>query len=435
MYILESDPIVKANVIEDSTGSWVGTLKIYERIFFSALSEMKRGSLRILFPDGSQRYLGDPNSIESSEFHHAIIQVKDAAFFKKLVLFGDIGLAESYMDGDWDTDDIRAIISWFILNVEKAPSVSGSKRNFLHLAFMNLGNRLLHLFRRNSVKGSRKNIVEHYDLGNDFYKKFLDPTMTYSCAYFQSVSQSLEEAQVAKMENLCKKLRLKPTDHVLEIGTGWAGFSTYAVRKYGCKITSYTISEEQYSYAREKIESLGFSDKIEVRLEDYRKVEGSYDKIVTVEMLEAVGHEYFEDFFSMCDRVLKKDGIMVHQIITCPDSRYDSFRKGIDFIQKHIFPGSLIPSIARINRAINRTSDMFLFELEDIGRNYDRTLMAWQKGLEDNISSIRSMGYGESFIRKWKYYFSYCAAAFHMRNISVVQAVYTRPNNRELNSP
>nr|WP_246048838.1 cyclopropane-fatty-acyl-phospholipid synthase family protein [Leptospira sarikeiensis] len=426
--------MAKAESLQQNLNADVGVLSFYERIFFSALSGMRKGSLRILFPDGGQRYLGDPNSSDPQEFHHAIIQVKDRSFFKKLVLYGDIGLAESYMDGDWDTDDIRAIICWFLLNVESTPSISGSKKNFLHLAFMNIGNRLLHLFRNNSVRGSRKNISEHYDLGNDFYKKFLDPTMTYSCAYFSEKTNSLEEAQIAKIENLCKKLQLKPSDHLLEIGTGWGAFSTYAAKNYGCKVTSYTISEEQYRFATSKIKEMGLENRIEVRLEDYRKVEGSYDKIVTVEMLEAVGHEYFEDFFSMCHRVLKKDGLMAHQIITCPDSRYESFRKGVDFIQKHIFPGSLIPSMARINQAINNTGDMFLHELEDIGRYYDRTLMSWHNGFEENLSLIRSMGYEESFLRKWRYYFSYCAAAFHMRNISVVQVVYTRPNNLGLNS-
>ncbi|GBF40382.1 SAM-dependent methyltransferase [Leptospira johnsonii] len=431
---MEGDNIVKGESLQETVGSESRTLSFYERIFFSALSGMQRGSLRILFPDGGQRYLGNPNSSDAPEFHHAILQVKDRKFFKKLVLYGDLGLAESYMDGDWDTDDIRAIICWFLLNLESTPSVSGSNKNFIHLTLMNLGNRLLHLFRNNSIRGSKKNISEHYDLGNDFYKKFLDPTMTYSCAYFVDPGKSLEEAQLAKIENLCKKLKLKTSDHLLEIGTGWGAFSTYAAKKYGCKVTSYTISEEQYKFAKEKITSLGLEDKIEVRLEDYRKVQGTYDKIVTVEMLEAVGHEYFEDFFAMCNRVLKKDGLMAHQIITCPDSRYESFRKGVDFIQKHIFPGSLLPSIARINEAINKTGDMFLHELEDIGKYYDKTLMSWQKGFEENLSSIRNMGYDESFLRKWRYYFSYCAAAFHMRNISVVQVVYTRPNNLGLNS-
>ncbi|TGL31605.1 class I SAM-dependent methyltransferase [Leptospira koniambonensis] len=430
---MEGDNIVKVEPLE-SASSEIGTLGFYERIFFSALSGMQRGSLRILFPDGGQRYLGNPNSSDPPEFHHAILQVKDRKFFKKLVLYGDLGLAESYMDGDWDTDDIRAIICWFLLNIESTPSVSGSDKNFIHLTLMNLGNRLLHLFRNNSIRGSKKNISKHYDLGNDFYKKFLDPTMTYSCAYFADQVKSLEEAQIAKIENLCKKLQLKSSDHLLEIGTGWGALSTYAAKNYGCRVTSYTISEEQYKFAKAKISNMGLEDKIEVRLEDYRKVQGSYDKIVTVEMLEAVGHEYFEDFFAMCHRVLKKDGLMAHQIITCPDSRYESFRKGVDFIQKHIFPGSLLPSMARINEAINKTGDMFLHELEDIGKYYDRTLMSWHKGFEENLSSIASMGYDESFLRKWRYYFSYCAAAFHMRNISVVQVVYTRPNNLGLNS-
>ncbi|EPG72422.1 cyclopropane-fatty-acyl-phospholipid synthase [Leptospira fainei serovar Hurstbridge str. BUT 6] len=430
---MESDNFVKVERLESGAAFGVEGYGFYRKIFFGALSGMNKGSLRILFPNGGQAYLGDPNSTASSEFHHALIQVKNSVFFKKLVLYGDIGLAESYLDGDWDTDDIRAIICWFLLNIDSTPSLSGSNKNFFHLTLMNLGNRLLHLFRANSVRGSKKNIVEHYDLGNEFYKTFLDSTMTYSCAYFKKSDMTLADAQTAKIERLCKKLRLEPDDHILEIGTGWAGFSTYVAKNYGCKVTSYTISEEQFKFATEKIRSMGLEDKIEVRLKDYRLVEGTYDKIVTVEMLEAVGHEYFEDFFSMCDKVLKKDGLMVHQIITCPDSRYESFRKGIDFIQKHIFPGSLIPSIARINQAINRTSDMFLHEMEDIGRNYDRTLLSWLQSFESNLLGIRELGHDETFIRKWRYYFSYCAAAFHMRNITVVQAVYTRPNNLKLN--
>ncbi|EMY78689.1 cyclopropane-fatty-acyl-phospholipid synthase [Leptospira weilii serovar Ranarum str. ICFT] len=404
----------------------------YKNLFFRALSPMQKGSIRLVLPNGEKAYLGNPESGDPPEFHKGIIHIHNSIFFKKTVLNGDLGFSESYIDGDWDTDNIRAVISWFIYNLENSPSVSGSKNKFTHLSFTNIGSRLLHLFRKNSIRGSKKNIVEHYDLGNDFYNKFLDPTMTYSCAYFQTMEETLEQAQLAKLEILCKKLRLKPTDHLLEIGTGWAGFSTYAAKNYGCKVTTYTISEEQYRYATEKIKTEGLSDRIEVRKEDYRKVQGSYDKLVTVEMLEAVGHEYLEDFFAMCNRVLKKDALMVHQIITSPDARYESFRKGVDFIQKHIFPGSLLPSIARINQAVNRSGDFHLYSLEDIGIKYDHTLMTWLKGFDSNIAFIRDMGFNESFIRKWRYYFSYCAAAFSMKNISVVQVVYTRPNNLTL---
>ncbi|EQA55547.1 SAM-dependent methyltransferase [Leptospira kmetyi] len=406
--------------------------KFYKNLFFKALSPMKKGSIRLALPNGEKAYLGDPESDAPPEFHKGIIHIHDPIFFKKTVLNGDLGFSESYMDGDWDTDDIRAVISWFIYNIEDSPSISGSKNRFAHLSLTNLGSRLLHLFRKNSIRGSKKNIVEHYDLGNEFYEKFLDPTMTYSCAYFKNTEDTLEKAQLEKLNILCKKLRLRPDDHLLEIGTGWAGLSTYAAKNFGCRVTTYTISNEQFRYANEKIRKEGLSDRIEVRLADYRKVEGTYDKLVTVEMLEAVGHEYFEAFFSMCNRVLKKDGLMVHQIITSPDARYESFRKGVDFIQKHIFPGSLLPSIARINQAINRTGDFHLYSLEDMGVKYDHTLMSWLKGFDSNIALIRDMGFNESFIRKWRYYFSYCAAAFSMKNISVVQAVYTRPNNLTL---
>ncbi|MBM9499769.1 class I SAM-dependent methyltransferase [Leptospira sp. 201903071] len=404
----------------------------YKNLFFKALSSMQRGSIRLVLPNGEKAYLGNPESDDPPEFHKGIVHIHNSIFFKKTVLNGDLGFSESYMDGDWDTDDIRAVISWFIYNLENSPSVSGSKNKFAHLSLTNIGSRLLHLFRKNSIRGSKKNIVEHYDLGNDFYNKFLDTTMTYSCAYFRTMEETLEQAQLAKLEILCKKLQLKPTDHLLEIGTGWAGLSIYAAKNFGCKVTTYTISEEQYRYSTKKIKDEGLSDRIEVKKDDYRKIQGSYDKLVTVEMLEAVGHEYFEAFFAMCNRVLKKNGLMVHQIITSPDARYESFRKGVDFIQKHIFPGSLLPSIARINQAINKTGDFHLYSLEDIGIKYDYTLMTWLKTFDSNLALIRDMGFNESFIRKWRYYFSYCAAAFSMKNISVVQVVYTRPNNLSL---
>lgn len=413
----------------DFTTTESNSFEFYKSIFFKALAPMNKGSICLILPSGESVYLGNPESDAPSQFHRGVIHINDPIFFKKTVLKGDLGFSESYMDGDWDTDDIRSVICWFIYNIEDSPSISGSKNKFAHFNITNLGSRLLHLFRKNSIQGSKKNIIEHYDLGNSFYEKFLDPSMTYSCAYFKNMDETLEKAQLEKLNILCEKLQLKPTDHLLEIGTGWAGLSVYAVKHFGCKVTTYTISKEQYHYAKEKIQKEGLSDKIEVRLSDYRQVYGVYDKLVTVEMLEAVGDSYFEEFFSMCNRVLKQDGIMVHQIITSPDSRYKSFLKGVDFIQKHIFPGSLLPSIARINQAINRTSDFHLYSMEDLGIKYDRTLMTWLKGFDSNITLIRDMGFNESFIRKWRYYFSYCAAAFAMRNISVVQVVYTRPNN------
>ncbi|PJZ83417.1 SAM-dependent methyltransferase [Leptospira harrisiae] len=405
---------------------------IYRKIFFKAMSSMKRGSLRMILPNGEQITLGDPSAVVDSKFHSALIHVKKPAFFKKSVLYGDIGFSESYLTGDWETDSIENVISWFILNVDDSPSLSGAKKKLFHLDLFNLGNKFLHFLRKNTLTGSKKNIVEHYDLGNKFYKLFLDPSMTYSSAYFESLEDSLEEAQTRKVDKLCQKLKLNPADHLLEIGSGWGFLSIHAAKNYGCRVTTVTLSEEQYAYAKERIAKEGLSDKIEIRIEDYRKIEGQFTKIVSVEMLEAVGDAYYETFFQKCQDLLTRDGIMALQVITCPDSRFTSFKNGIDFIQKHIFPGSLLPSIGRMNQAINRTGDMYLFHLEDMGLSYAKTLRLWLKAFEENLTEVRNQGYSETFIRKWRYYLAYCAAAFQMRNISVVQSVYVRPNNLNL---
>jgi cyclopropane-fatty-acyl-phospholipid synthase len=405
---------------------------LYQSIFFKALGNMKRGSVRLILPDGSQGSLGDPNSAFDPKFHSAIMHIKNPKFFKRAVLHGDIGFSESYLMGEWETDSIENVISWFILNVDDSPSLSGAKKKLFHLDLFNLGNKFLHFLRRNTQRNSKKNIVEHYDLGNSFYKLFLDPTMTYSSAYFESMDQSLEAAQTAKVERLCQKLRLNAADHLLEIGSGWGYLSVYAAKKFGCRVTTVTLSAEQFRFASEKIKSEGVEHLVEIRIQDYRDITGTYTKVVSVEMLEAVGDAFYESFFRKCQEVLTPNGLMALQVITCPDSRFQSFKTGIDFIQKHIFPGSLLPSVGRMNEAINKTGDMYLFHLEDMGQSYVKTLRLWLNAFDENITLVRSQGYSETFIRKWRYYLAYCAAAFHMRNISVVQMVYTRPNNLEL---
>ena len=403
--------------------------KIYKKIFQSATRDMQNGSLRFVEPSGKGFHLGDINS-PFKDYHNALIQVnRPENFYKRTVLLGDIGFAESYLDGDWDTDSITNVLSWFLLNVESGPSVSGSKKFKPHIKLMNFFNRIYHLYRSNTVEGSKRNIVEHYDLGNDFYKLFLDKTMTYSSAYFQKDEISLEQAQVAKYEALCKNLDLRPEHHVLEIGSGWGGFSLHMAKKYGCRITTITISDEQFAYAKELFKREGVEHLIDIQLMDYRKLEGKYDRIVSIEMLEAVGDKYLEPYFQKCQNVLKSDGLLALQVITSPDSRYEEFKTGIDFIQKHIFPGSLLPSIGRMNQAINRTGNMHLYHMHDMGLSYAKTLKMWLGMFDKNISQVRSLGFGEKFIRTWRYYLSYCEAAFKMRNISVVQLVYTRPNN------
>jgi cyclopropane-fatty-acyl-phospholipid synthase len=282
------------------------------------------------------------------------------------------------------------------------------------------------------VEGSRRNISRHYDLNNEFFRLFLDPTLTYSSAYFCREGMNLEDAQIAKYERLCRLLRLKSSDHVLEIGSGWGANAIYMSRHYGCRVTSVTISEEQYRLASERVREAGLDNRVTIQLKDYRVIEAidaRFDKIVSVEMLEAVGHSYMDEYFAKCHALLKKDGILALQVITCPDSRYESLRKGIDWIQKHIFPGSLLPSVGAINNAVNRTGDLTLVDLKDLGLHYAQTLRAWYDQFNSRLSEIRSLGFDEHFVRKWNYYLCYCEAAFAMRNIHVMQLVYTRPNN------
>jgi cyclopropane-fatty-acyl-phospholipid synthase len=385
---------------------------------------MDKGRLYITLPDGELVTIGDGQGQVL-----ATMIINDDEFFKRIVLFGDIGFGEAYVDGLWDTDNITNVIKWVLLNIDNAPSVSGSKTQTAALNLFKFFNKLYHFKRKNTLDGSRKNISEHYDLNNDFFASFLDPTMTYSSAYFYKDGLSLEEAQLAKYERLCLQLHLKPTDHVLEIGSGWGGNAIYMAKKYGCQVTSLTISEEQHKMAVERVEAEGLSDKVSILIKDYREMEGQFDKIVSVEMLEAVGHNYMEVYFRKVNNLLKKNGILALQVITSPDSRYESLRKGVDWIQKHIFPGSLLPSVGAINNAVNRASDLTMVDLKDIGLDYATTLKLWYDAFNANLPKVKDLGFDDRFIRKWNYYLCYCEAAFAMRNINTMQLVYTRPNN------
>lgn len=396
----------------------------YENAVVNALSKMTKGCLELTMPNGEYLQIGDEHSKLKAD-----IGIKYDEFFKSLVLYGDVGFGEAYVDGLWETSNITTLIKWVLLNIENAPSVSGSKAKSLSLNLFKWLNRIYHNSRSNSISGSQKNISEHYDLSNEFFATFLDPTMTYSSGYFTSKDTTLLESQYAKYRRLAEELHLKPTDHVLEIGSGWGANAIFMAKNYGCKVTSVTISREQQKFAMERIAEEGLTDRVEVVIKDYRYLTGSYDKIVSIEMLEAVGHNYYEEYFAKVDEVLKPDGIFAFQVITSPDSRYDKLRHGVDWIQKHIFPGSLLPSVAKINSSINKTSDFTLVDLRDLGLDYARTLKLWYDEFNKNIKQIEALGYDERFIRKWRYYFNYCEAAFEMRNINVMQMVYSRPNN------
>jgi len=398
----------------------------YENAVVKALCKMTKGFLQLSLPSGETISIGNQNTKIS-----ATLEIKDARFFKCVVLYGDIGFGEAYVEGLWETRNITDVIKWIILNIENAPSVSGSKIKNLGLNLFKWFNKFYHQNRENSITGSQKNIAEHYDLNNDFFATFLDPSMTYSSAYFKTPLLSLAQAQDEKYRRLCEQLHLKSTDHVLEIGSGWGANAIFMAKNYGCRVTSVTISKEQQKLAQQRIAAEGLSEKVEVVIQDYRNIEGSFDKIVSVEMLEAVGHDYLETYFAKCDEVLKPNGILAFQVITSPDSRYEQLRKGVDWIQKHIFPGSLLPSVAELNKAINNTSELTLVDLKDLGLDYARTLNLWFEAFNQKLTDVKALGFDDRFIRKWNYYLNYCEAAFEMRNINVMQMVYTRPNNTE----
>jgi cyclopropane-fatty-acyl-phospholipid synthase len=396
----------------------------YAKAVLGILEKMNLGTLHITFTDGSQKTIGNGEGGIKAD-----IKVESDEFYKRCVLYGDVGFGEAYVDGLWNTSSITNVIKWFLLNIENAPGVSGSSVQSLVLNILKGVNTLGHLRRANTLSGSKKNIVEHYDLSNEFFSLWLDASMTYSSAYFKSAELSLEQAQYEKYRRLSEQMHLKPEDHVLEIGSGWGANAIFMAENYGCKVTSVTISEEQCKLANERIKAKGLSDRVKVIIEDYRNIKGQFDKIVSVEMLEAVGADYYEPYFRKCHEVLKKDGIVALQVITCPDSRFEQLKNGVDWIQKHIFPGSLLPSVAALNHAVNTTGDFTLVDLKDLGLHYARTLHTWFDNFNAKRKEILELGFDDRFTRKWNYYLCYCEAAFAMRNINVMQMVYSRPNN------
>ena len=399
------------------------TDRVCERLVCAAMQRMTRASLELTLPGGRTLVIGERCS------NPARITVLDAKFFRRCVFFGDIGFAESYIEGEWETDSIVRVIAWAIHNLEAPAGRPAGRQDPLFLNLLQVINKTRHRVRPNSLKMSPLNISEHYDLGNDFYRLWLDPTMTYSSALFEKGAQSLEEAQTEKYDRLCRKLRIGPDDHVLEIGCGWGGFSHHAASRYGCRITAITISQEQHRFATERIGRAGLAGRVSVELIDYRKVEGQFDKIVSIEMMEALGDEYLVPYFEQINRLLKPQGLVGLQYITVPDCRHAKLRGGVDFIQRHIFPGSLLLSVARVNEALARTGDLFLHDLKDMGASYAATLRQWFLTFNTRSGDVRALGFTTAFLRKWNYYLQYCEAAFATRNISVVQAIYTRPNN------
>lgn len=401
--------------------------RVCQKLVLHQFSQMKNGQIEITLPNKQTVLIGDESNEQAAK-----LRISSSAFFKKCVLFGAIGFAESYMDGDWQTDDLTAVITWFIHNGDQSTVLESSPRKSKMLDIMNVYNRIIHRQRENSLGKAKHNIHAHYDLGNKFFELFLDSTMTYSSALFQNRTQSLESAQLNKYDRLCQQLHLSSTDQILEIGSGWGQLAVHAATQYGSKVTTITLSEEQHTYVSNLIEKLGLQDRVTVELKDFRLVEGQFDKIISIEMVEALGDKYINAFFSKCSQLLTADGMLAVQMICTPDCRYDQLKDGVDFIQKHIFPGGQLLSVGRAIEATKQTSNLSLYDLHDFAESYALTLHMWKERFNNRLDEVRAMGFDESFIRKWNYYFSYCEAAFSTREVSVVQAVFARPNNRML---
>jgi cyclopropane-fatty-acyl-phospholipid synthase len=355
----------------------------------------------------------------------AEVTVHRPRFYRRALFGGNIGVAEAYMDGDWSCSDLVALLRIFARDANLVDAFGGWKR------LATPAHRLIHWLRLNTKGNSRRNIAGHYDLGNDFFSLFLDESLTYSCAIFERDDASLAEAQTAKLDRLCRKLRLKPSDHVLEIGTGWGSFALHAAQNYGCRVTTATLSKEQRELAAQRVEEAGLADCVEVVLKDYRDLAGTYDKLASIEMIEAVGGQYFDAFFAQCGRLLRKDGLFGIQAITMSDYRHDKSKKGVDFIKRYIFPGGCLPSVTAMCQSAAKVSDLKLVHLEDITPHYARTLREWRRRFMARLDDVARQGFPETFQRMWEFYLSYCEAGFSERIIGDVQAVFAKPGNRD----
>ena len=395
-------------------------------IFKSGLQKkfknLKTGHISV--NDGDETFtFGDSNSDEKVS-----VDIHSQEFYVMTGSGGALGIAEAYVAGYWSSDDVVKLFQIIIRNRDILLSL---EKGFAKL--VKPINKMIHRGRQNTLKGSKENILAHYDLSNDFYKLWLDPSMTYSCAFFNNDSVTLEEASIEKLDRICRKLDLSEDDSVLEIGTGWGSFSIHAAKNYGCKITTTTISDAQFDYARSRIKDEGLESKITLINKDYRDLDGKYDKIVSIEMIEAVGYEYIPDYFSKLSSLLNNNGLVALQGITYNDQNFEVYKDSVDFIKKYIFPGSCLISIAQIIDVIKKDTDLAMVDMEDITKHYAVTLNRWRKNFMDVIPKVKEMGYSQAFINMWEFYFLYCEAGFSERNIGDVQMIFAKSGSRNIN--
>ena len=386
-----------------------------KRLFLSTLEGAEEGSLELVTGDRTYRF-GN-----ASAPHQAHLLVHRERFFPRALMGGDTGIGEAYMDGDWSSPDLVSLIRWGARNLAQL-----DERNQVCSALRRLADRVHHRLRDNTISGSRRNIHAHYDLSNEFFRLFLDRNLAYSCAWYERPDDSLETAQIQKFDRICRKLDLQPNDRVLEIGAGWGGFALHAARNYGCRVTTTTISRQQYEHARAWFDYADPDRRIELLLEDYRQLSGRFDKIVSIEMFEAVGFEHYDDYFRACDRLLEADGSMLLQTITMNEKKFPRYRKQSDWIQKYIFPGAELASMRGILDSLARATSLSLFHAEDMGAHYARTLAAWRERFLSSVTEVRALGFDDRFVRMWEYYLAFCEAAFLERHISDFQLLLTK---------
>ena len=390
-------------------------------ILFSMLQNLKFGKLEVA-TCGNLYSFGNEHGRTSIS---AAVIIHDPRFYADILFKGSLGAAESYMKGYWSTENLTDVVRLFVKNIDLLNRHMDGGWSRITAPLL----RIYHWMRKNTITGSKKNIVAHYDLSNDFFRLFLDKTMGYSCGFFEEATSTLQEAQTAKFDRICQKLGLTYRDHVVEIGGGWGGFAVHAAQNYGCRVTTTTISENQYTYMRKLCSRHGMDERISVLRQDYRKLTGKFDKLVSIEMIEAVGHHFLDTFFECCCRLLKPHGLMALQAITIPDREFVRHTHSVDFIKRYIFPGSCIPSVEAITRSITSNTDLRLIHFEDITPHYAKTLRLWRERFFANLEKVKEMGFSESFIRMWEFYLASCEGSFKESYNGDVQMILAKPQS------
>lgn len=398
--------------LDETRLTWLQSMA--RRKLLQHLNGLTTGTIKFSDSRGQQRFGHDQHDVLNTE-----MTVNDPRLYGLMAADGSLGFAESYLRGHWDTNDLTGFLRLLYRNMGTVQSTG--------VTVVNRIQRFAEWFNRNTRRGSRRNIAAHYDLSNQFFELFLDPTLMYSSAWFEDEQTSLHAASIAKLDRICRKLNLQSDDHVMEIGTGWGGFALHAVRNYSCSVTTTTISHAQFERAQQRFADAGVSDRVQLLESDYRDLHGQYDKLVSIEMVEAVGEQFLDGYFRRCGRLLRPGGKFAMQAIVMPESRYGVYRRRTDFIQKYIFPGGFLPSVAALQASAGRTTNLRIDTLEDMSMHYARTLQLWRERFFDRLDDVRELGFDDRFIRMWEYYLCYCEAAFREQAVRVVQIVWDQP--------